>query len=73
MAEFSERLKELRKTSKKSQSEIAEYHGVKPRALRFYESGDRHPDFKGLVKIANYFNVSTDYLLGRTDNPKFDK
>jgi transcriptional regulator with XRE-family HTH domain len=35
-----------------------------------YEQGKREPDYATLEKIANYFDVTTDYLLGRTDNPK---
>lgn len=35
-----------------------------------YETGKRQPDYKTLLKVAEYFGVTTDYLLGRTDDPK---
>ena len=38
-----------------------------------YETGEREADYATLIKIADYFNVSIDYLLERTDNPKVNK
>ena len=38
-----------------------------------YETGEREADYAMLIKIADYFNVSLDYLLERTDNPKMNK
>lgn len=38
-----------------------------------YETGDREPGIIELIKIADYFNISVDYLLGRTDNPHINK
>lgn len=38
-----------------------------------YETGEREADYQTLINIADYFNVSIDYLLGRTDNPKINK
>ena len=38
-----------------------------------YETGEREADYTTLIAIADYFNVSIDYLLGRTDNPKMNK
>ncbi|MBR2175652.1 MAG: helix-turn-helix transcriptional regulator [Clostridia bacterium] len=38
-----------------------------------YETGVREPDFQTLIAIADYFNVSIDYLLGRTENPNINK
>ena len=40
---------------------------MKLRSYQHYEGGDRRPDYEGLVALADYFQVSTDYLLGRTD------
>ena len=37
--------------------------------LSRYESGERKPDYETLIKIADYFDVTTDYLLGKTENP----
>lgn len=38
-----------------------------------YENGEREPSIRDLIKIADYFNVSVDYLVGRTDNPNMQK
>lgn len=67
---FSQRLKELRKEQKTPQQQIADALGISPRAYRFYESGDRFPDFQGLIILADFFDVSLDYLVGRSDDRK---
>lgn len=46
-------------------SDKLEKQGRPPKPIGMWESGKREPNFKKLVEIANYFNVSTDYLLGR--------
>ena len=69
MPTFPERLKELRIKTNSKQTDIAEMLGVQPRAIRFYESGDREPSIEFINKLADYFNVSTDYLLGRSNDP----
>ena len=64
------RLKELRKAMGISQAKFAiELGGVSQAVIARYETGDIFPSYPVLIKIADYFNVSTDYLLGRTDNP----
>ncbi|WP_349292567.1 helix-turn-helix domain-containing protein [Thermoanaerobacterium butyriciformans] len=65
--EFKDRLKELRKELKKDRYEIAKFLNVSYSTIAKYESGVRSPDKETLDKLANYFNVSVDYLLGRTD------
>jgi len=70
MPEFKERLKELRANKKVVQREIADYLDITGRAYQHYETGTRFPDFHGIIKLADYFDVSADYLLGRSDNPK---
>jgi len=70
MPEFNERLKELRASKKAIQRDIADYLGITVRAYQHYETGTRFPDFQGINKLADYFEVSTDYLLGRSDNPQ---
>lgn len=67
---FSERLRELRKNSPASQQDLADLLGISPRAFRFYESGAREPNIAALIALANFFDVSLDYLLGRTDERK---
>ncbi|MFR7473208.1 MAG: helix-turn-helix domain-containing protein [Christensenellales bacterium] len=62
-------LKEIRLKHQKQQQEIADYLGINRVSYARYESGERQPDFQTVAKIADYFNVSVDYLLGRTDDP----
>ncbi|MDK1718685.1 helix-turn-helix domain-containing protein [Dellaglioa algida] len=69
---FSERIKELRKNMNRTQQQVADAIGVTRPAYTAYEIGNREPDFELLTKIAVYFNVSTDYLLGRVDGPHDD-
>jgi len=66
-----ERLRELRKQKNLTQDELAKLISTSRSSLTYWELGKRNPDFVTLKKLANYFNVSTDYLLGRTDNPYY--
>ena len=61
------RLKKLRKERKISQLRLAIDLNMNQNAISRYENMEREADYKTLVKIADYFNVSLDYLLGRTD------
>ena len=70
MPEFKERIKQLRASKNIIQKDIADYLGISIRAYQHYETGTRYPDFQGINKLADYFEVSTDYLLGRSDNPE---
>ncbi|HBH0416362.1 helix-turn-helix domain-containing protein [Clostridioides difficile] len=63
---FGERLKELRLKSKLKQSELGEKIGVSASTIGMYEQGRRFADQSTLIKLAEYFNVTTDYLLGHT-------
>lgn len=63
-------IKMLREQCGLTQQECAEIFGVKLRAWQTYEQGVSEPKFDILFKIANYFNVSLDYLLGRETEPK---
>ena len=60
---FGQRMKELRKEQKKTQAEMAAAFGVSVRQYQNYEGGAFYPDVAGLMKLADYFDVSTDYLL----------
>jgi transcriptional regulator with XRE-family HTH domain len=62
-----ERLKTLREENKVTQEHLAEYLGVGRPTVAGYETKGKQPSYEILDKIANYFNVSVDYLLGRTD------
>lgn len=60
------RLKYLREESGKTQSEVAKFLNMSTQAYSFIENGDRRLSASVLEKLANYYNVSTDYVLGRT-------
>lgn len=68
-----ERIAKLRKQRNLSQYELAERLGFSRGKLANYEQGTRQPDYDTLLKIADYFNVSTDFLLGKTDEKNPDK
>lgn len=61
------RLKNLRKEKKLLQKELAIELNLSQETISLYESNKREPDYATLQKIADFFNVTTDYLLGRTD------
>ena len=60
-------LKKLRKEMDVTQSELGNILGVSPSTIGMYEQGRREPDRETLLKLANFFHVSTDYLLGHED------
>jgi methanogenic corrinoid protein MtbC1 len=66
MADFSTRLRELRATRKLRQKDLAEKLGVAQTTVANYEQGSRFPGEKMLEKIADFFDVSLDHLLGRS-------
>ena len=63
------RLKEIRKARGISQIKLAMDLNMAQNTISRYETGVREPSIAELVKIADYFHVSVDYLLGRTNNP----
>ncbi len=67
MSLFSERLIELREKSDLSQAEAAKEFGVVVRAYQRYEYGEREPRLSTLIRMADFYGVSLDYLAGRTD------
>lgn len=64
---FAQRVRALRQEHKKTQKEMAEYLEVGLRAYQYYEGAKHYPDVPGLMKMADLFGVSTDYLLGRSE------
>ncbi|MCX7922183.1 MAG: helix-turn-helix domain-containing protein [Clostridia bacterium] len=64
---FSSMLKQLREERHLSQKEIADYLGITRQAVASYELGKREPDYQILRKLADYFGVSIDYMLGRAN------
>lgn len=73
MATFEERIKMLRLEHGLSQEELGELIGVKRFSIYSYEKGRACPEMKGLIGLADYFKVSIDYLVGRTDNPEVNR
>lgn len=67
------RLKEIRKSKGISQLKLAMDLNMSQNTISRYETGEREPGINELIKIANYFNVSIDYLLERTNNPNIQK
>ena len=67
MVKFAQRLKELRLDNSLTQAELANALSVDQRTVSTWEKGIRDPDFESLMKIARYFNISADYLLGLVD------
>ena len=59
------RLKELRESKGLTQKEVAEIIGYSEISYARYENGKREPDISTLCKLAEYFNVTVDYLIGR--------
>lgn len=66
---FALNLKKLRTSRDLLQKDVANYLGITTSAYGFYEQGKRQPDPETISKLANFFNVTTDYLLGRTEIP----
>jgi len=66
---FFQRLADLRIDSDKTQKEIAEFLDCKREVYRRYEKGIHEIPVWALIKLAQYYNTSTDYILGLTDNP----
>ena len=64
---FQERLIEQRKLNKTTQRELADYLQIAQPSYIRYENGTSEPSLENLVKLADFFDVSIDYLLGRTE------
>ena len=67
------RLKELRKKRGISQLKLAMDLNMNQNSISRYETGEREADYATLIRFADYFGVSIDYLLGRTDVPEMNK
>ena len=67
------RLKELRIRDGVSQLKLAMDLNLNQNSISRYEQGKREADYSTLIALADYFGVSIDYLLGRTDNPEMNK
>ena len=67
MDEFPRRLQRLREQDRKSRRVLSELCGLPDSAIKRYERGEIKPNIESLIAIADYFHVSIDYLLGRTN------
>ena len=70
---FSERLSALRKERGLSLIALGEQLSITDEAVRLLEKGKRSPSFEVLCALAEFFGVSIDYLVGRTDNPNINR
>lgn len=66
---FPERLRKLRQQKKLRQKDVADKLGITVSAYGYYEQGKREASYETLKKLADYFDVNIDYLIGRTDDP----
>ena len=67
---FPERLADLRKSNSVTQKQLAAETGISEIGIRSYEGRRRQPTADKLISLADFFNVSLDYLVGRSDNPQ---
>ena len=73
MADFAERIRELRHKQGMTQQALGKIIDVRQDTISIYETGKHYPEVRNLIILADYFGVSTDYLLGRTDNPEVNR
>lgn len=69
MTDFGTHLKEIRKEKKITQKQLAQDINSTERGIQSYELNEKKPSFETLIALADYFNVSLDYLVGRSDDP----
>lgn len=67
---FHEHLRSIRKERGFTQKQVAQNTGITERNYQLYESGSQKPGFDTLLALADYFDVSLDYLVGRSDDPQ---
>ncbi len=67
------KLKYLRESELLTQREVAENIFCSQRAYSHYETGQRDIPTQTLIRLADFYNVSVDFILGRTENPKMNK
>ena len=70
---MNERLRQLRKKKGYTQVRVQMETGIEQALLSKYEHGERVPPTETLVKLADFYHVSVDYLLCRTDNPEINR
>lgn len=70
---YFQRLKDLREDKDMKQSDIAEFLGIQQTVYSRYERGFQNIPIEHLLSLADFYGVSTDYIFGRTNNPKLYK
>ena len=73
MFNFGEHLKEMRISFNYTQKQVASNIGITERNYQRYDANDQRPSFDILISLADFYNVSLDYLVGRTKNPEINK
>jgi transcriptional regulator with XRE-family HTH domain len=73
MSTLSARLIELRKEKGLTQKNLADFLGIAPVSWQRFEYGSSKPKLENIITLADYFNVSIDYLVGRTNNPEINR
>ncbi|SFK48351.1 Helix-turn-helix [Halobacillus dabanensis] len=73
MADVSERLKKLRKENKMSQRDVAKFLGISESGYGYYEQGRNEPSIDMIKRLADRYDVTADYLLGRSDTPQLSE
>ena len=73
MFNFGEHLKEMRISFNYTQKQVSSKIGITERNYQRYEANDQRPSFDILISLADFYNVSLDYLVGRTKNPEINK
>lgn len=66
---FGNHLKAIRKSKGLTQKQLAKGIGASERGIQQYELGERKPNYDALIALADFFDVSIDYLVGRSDDP----
>ena len=70
---FANKIKNLREDSDMTQTDVAKLLKISQRAYSHYERGDREMSLESIVHIADYYDVSVDYLLGRTNKKEVNR
>ncbi|UOF90841.1 helix-turn-helix domain-containing protein [Fodinisporobacter ferrooxydans] len=70
MANFSERMTELFETRNVTKRALSQAVDVSERMIQYYVTGKKSPTMETLIALADYFQVSLDYLVGRSDEPE---
>lgn len=71
--DYTKRIRDLREDNDKTQQEVADYLSTSQTMYARYERGANELPIRHLIKLADFYGVSTDYILGRTDNQKINK